>query len=524
MAFAIPAAAAIKPKYTTYKYSAEYQKSSYYEQLTEAKQGLTGDQRYDIILIALSQLGYHEGDSDNDMSGWNFSGSGNFVEYNRLFGRVDGDYGFAWCAAFASWCQVQAGIPTDIDCTEVSCSRMINNILKPRGLYRTRQSGYIPLTGDLIYFRSRTYGGAATHVGLVIGTDGENVYTIEGNAGEDVARHKYPLDSGFIVGYGALDYKTIEGTNYSVFELVDESAKPGKYIIGPEELEVFAGHGTNHKVLGMLKKGDVVEITEFFDSWCWGKIKYNGMDAWITCSATCRADLASYTVKFDVGNGTFPITQKRKHSNIEIYLPDEIPLLEGHTFLGWAAQKGGAADYSAGEKYTPDVDATLYAVWEPLKFTVTFADHDGSLLASAEYDYGTPVTAPEGINPARETDGEFAYEFAGWDAELSSSVKSDLKYTATYTSRELTDAEKEALNPPQTTEEVTTEEITEEPPAVTEEEITTDDHTLTDEISEDVTTEMIVIPDPGGCGSFAAPSLLIMAIIAACFAVKKKES
>jgi hypothetical protein len=33
-------------------------------------------------MIALSQLGHHEGDSDADMDGWNLGGTNNFVEYN----------------------------------------------------------------------------------------------------------------------------------------------------------------------------------------------------------------------------------------------------------------------------------------------------------------------------------------------------------------------------------------------------------------------------------------------------------
>jgi hypothetical protein len=168
-----------------------------------------------VILIALSQVGYHEGNSDVDMDGWNLGGSENYVEYNRLFCKLEGIWGYAWCAAFVSWCQFQAGIPADIDCSEVSCPRMINEILKPQGLYKTRESGYIPLIGDLIYFKNKTSTAISTHVGLVIGVSGGYVYTVEGNGGEKVARHKYALDDSYIVGYGALKYETKEGTRLS---------------------------------------------------------------------------------------------------------------------------------------------------------------------------------------------------------------------------------------------------------------------------------------------------------------------
>ena len=110
---ALPSAASIKPNYSAYQYGEAYMTSNYYDQLLEAKSKLTGDHRYDVILIALSQVGYHEGNSDADMDGWNLGGFDNYVEYNRLFCKLEGIWGYAWCAAFVSWCQFQAGIPAD---------------------------------------------------------------------------------------------------------------------------------------------------------------------------------------------------------------------------------------------------------------------------------------------------------------------------------------------------------------------------------------------------------------------------
>ena len=105
---AFPSSASIKPNYSAYEYGDAYKTSIYYDNLLEAKSKLTGDHRYDVILIALSQVGYHEGNSDADMDGWNLGGSENFVEYNRLFCKLEGVWGYAWCAAFVSWCQFQA--------------------------------------------------------------------------------------------------------------------------------------------------------------------------------------------------------------------------------------------------------------------------------------------------------------------------------------------------------------------------------------------------------------------------------
>ena len=451
--FVLPSAASIKPDYASYKYGDAYQTSVYYERLLEAKAKLTGDHRYDVITVALSQVGYHEGDSDADMDGWNLGGSENYVEYNRLFCKLEGNWGYAWCAAFVSWCQFQAGIPAEIDCSEISCPRMINEILKPQGLYKTRESGYTPIIGDLIYFKNATSNAVSTHVGLVIGVRDGYVYTVEGNGGERVARHKYSINDSYIVGYGALKYETKEGTDYSVFSLEEDSAKPGKFVVTADSLNVRAGAGTSFSVLGTLKHDDEVEVLKFNENW--GKIDFNGKEGWISASYLRSSDTNVFTIYYKVGEGKMKLTQQRKFPDKETVITNEIPTLEGNTFLGWATEKGGEVVYTAGASYTADEDATLYAVWDPAILTVTFADYDGSVLKTVEYPYGSKVEEPKDIIPTRESDGEYAYEFSGWDEKMTWYIKRDMTYTATYTTRELTAEEKEQYVAAQATEALT---------------------------------------------------------------------
>ena len=452
-ALALPASASIKPQYSAYEYGDAYKTSVYYERLLEAKSKLTGDHRYDVIMIALSQVGYHEGDSDADMDGWNLSGTNNYVEYNRLFIKLDGIWGYAWCAAFASWCQFQAGIPAEIDCSEVSCPRMINEILKPQDLYRTRESGYTPLPGDLIYFKSSTSTAVSSHVGIVIGIRDGYVYTVEGNGGECVARHKYALDDSYIVGYGALKYETKEGVNYSDFSLEDDTAKPGKFFVTADSLNVRTGPGTSNSIIGTLKKNDEVEVIKFNENW--GKIGFGGKEGWISASYLRSAENNVYTIYYNVGDAKFPIELQRKFPATDLTLYEEAPTREGFVFSGWATEKKGAVVYNIGDKYTADADTTLYAIWEPLMLTVTFLDYDGSVLATESYAYGSRVYDPEGITPTRENDGENAYEFAGWDTDLTKYIKREMTYTATYTSRPLTEEEKQAALTVNATEEIT---------------------------------------------------------------------
>ena len=115
------AAYAIEPSYNV---GSAYSQSKYYNRLLSVTP--TGDHRYDVIAVAISQLGYHEGNSSSEMHGMNTNGSGNFTEYNRVIGSVGGSYGFEWCAAFVSWCLRQARVPTSVAITEASCSRMMD--------------------------------------------------------------------------------------------------------------------------------------------------------------------------------------------------------------------------------------------------------------------------------------------------------------------------------------------------------------------------------------------------------------
>ena len=59
--------------------------------------------------------------------------------------------------------------------------------------------------GDAIFF-DWDGDGSADHVGLVIGTDGQRVYTVEGNSGDACKIKSYPLDYGCIKGYGLMNW------------------------------------------------------------------------------------------------------------------------------------------------------------------------------------------------------------------------------------------------------------------------------------------------------------------------------
>ena len=114
-------------------------------------------------------------------------------------------YGFdsrvAWCACFVSWCYGQAGLSEP---RFAACQSQGVPWFTSHGQWGAR--GYENIApGDAIFF-DWNLDGSADHVGLVIGTDGNRVYTVEGNSGDACKIKSYPLDYACIKGYGLMNW------------------------------------------------------------------------------------------------------------------------------------------------------------------------------------------------------------------------------------------------------------------------------------------------------------------------------
>lgn len=331
----IPAVAAVTPSYTVGKY---YEGSKFYDRLLAVE--LTGDQRYDVINIARSQLSYHEGNRDADMGGSNMFGYRNFVEYNRIIGAPldngEGNgvsYGFEWCAAFVSWCQRQARVPESKVITEVSCIRL-SSWLKKEGLYKSRSSGYMPIAGDLIFFKT-TSAYSPSHVGLVVGTDSTYVYTIEGNNGERVNYHRYEKNNPSIVGYGIPAYDVKSGTKYD-FELLSGYVEKGVYVT-TADVNLREGPGTGTPSFGKIPKGTELEIREAVGNFA--RASYGGNSGWVSLDYIKYQKPITHSVTFFDDNGNV-LWQGSYEDGEKIKIPDE-PKKESdeiydYVFLCWS--------------------------------------------------------------------------------------------------------------------------------------------------------------------------------------------
>ena len=202
------AALSVKPMLSpSYTPSASYRSGKYYTQLCNVS--LTGNQRTDLVNVARSQLGYHEGDNTSQLHGES-SGSSNYTEYGYWYGtQVQGNSGgsyYAWCAYFISWCARQAGIPTSIiSNASYACAGSDNGDFKNLDYYA--RGSYTPKVGDLVFFCWEGNSSCWDHVEIVIGVDSSNVTTIGGNTStNNVKKRSWNLSNSYIRGYGVPKY------------------------------------------------------------------------------------------------------------------------------------------------------------------------------------------------------------------------------------------------------------------------------------------------------------------------------
>lgn len=262
--------------------SSSYKGGKFYGNFQKVE--LTGDNRTDVIALALSQVGYLEGDSNGAFSG-TVAGSKNYTEYNYNMGDWGSGYTYEWCATFVSWCLYQSG-STDQNSIrdwcrshttekayiwrEVGCARWADQ-LRNFGYFKySKHNGgtYAPQTGDLIFYDWAGGKSGEDHIGLVVYSDGSNVYTVEGNtsdqaglvsAGGGVFFKKYSLSYDKITGYGVLPYKV----NSSAPKIDYSGAKRTKgYYVNPDDSKTLYTSETGSDSVREMPRFTMFEVTQ----------------------------------------------------------------------------------------------------------------------------------------------------------------------------------------------------------------------------------------------------------------------
>ena len=154
-----------------------------------------------VVSVARNEVGY--------------TGTSSYSKYGDWYGYQGG-----WCTTFALWCFNQAGknygvsMYGNIIPSGGNCNSMIS-WFSNKGRYHTRKSGYTPKAGDLVFF-DWSGNGSSQHVGIVSGTSGSTVYTIEGNCSGKVKSREYtstgskPYNNiSSIMGYGCPNFSKV---------------------------------------------------------------------------------------------------------------------------------------------------------------------------------------------------------------------------------------------------------------------------------------------------------------------------
>ena len=134
-----------------------------------------------VVDIAKSQVG-----NVGDQPYWSWYGFNSRVE---------------WCACFVSWCYGQMGLSEP---RFAACQSQGIPWFQSHGQWGGRDYANIA-PGDAIFF-DWDLDGSADHVGIVVGTDGSRVYTVEGNSGDACKIKSYSLTYECIKGYGLMNW------------------------------------------------------------------------------------------------------------------------------------------------------------------------------------------------------------------------------------------------------------------------------------------------------------------------------
>lgn len=130
----------------------------------------------------------------------------------------------------------------------------------------------------------------------------------------------------------------------------------------------------------------------------------------------------SYTVSYNANGGSGAPGSQTKWKDQTLTLSTTKPSRTGYTFVKWNTKSDGSGtSYNPGAGYTANGNVTLYAIWTPVTYIVTYNANGGTLgsVKSQTKTYGVTLKL---TGTATRTN----YNFLGWSTNKSAT-------TATYT-------------------------------------------------------------------------------------------
>jgi uncharacterized repeat protein (TIGR02543 family) len=130
-------------------------------------------------------------------------------------------------------------------------------------------------------------------------------------------------------------------------------------------------------------------------------------------------EVNQYTLTFVLGIAN-PIAPRSYDYNALLNI--EVPVLEGHTFLGWFTDEAMTKPFSENRMAASDL--TIYAKWVAHQYTVNFYV-DGVLFTSRTVTYGETIT---NLPSVPQIEGKQGF----WDVDDFSNINEDMEVNAIY--------------------------------------------------------------------------------------------
>ncbi len=408
-----------------YSFSEEYKTSVWYENFTSLE--LTGNDRNNVLRIAVSQLGYHEGDSAKDFDGMNRNGSSNYIEYARLLVPHYNDNAYEWCACFVNWCLNQARF--DKASSEIGCWKWVGE-LKDMKMWQDSaayKGTYTPKPADMIFFNWKGTNTTSGHIGYVLYTTETHVFTIEGNADNNVTVRSYELTDPCVIGYGTPTYN--EGNEPTIDYSYKDGMPRGTYVVNSYSAALKKAPGAAGRICS-VPAGSAVELIEVEGDMA--HVRYGEDTGYLPTNILWLMTPAAGedTLTYDANGGESAPEAQKVTVNTAHTLPEATPTLEGDTFLGWTLTPYNAIpDFKAGDSITLAGDTTLYAVWE--KRSAALADAAFAEGKAPLYSRPASITHSGAILPGTLSDLSL---LTGQDTEIKHFIDGDLDKVLTLTS------------------------------------------------------------------------------------------
>ena len=132
-------------------------------------------------------------------------------------------------------------------------------------------------------------------------------------------------------------------------------------------------------------------------------------------SLTHRYDVTYLPGAYGTGD---TVTDAKFDGFYPLRLRDALFTRPGYTQTGWATTDGGERVYGLKDYYYANEVLTLYPVWSPNSYTITFDTDGGSEISPITQDCGSEITAP--ANPSKT-----GYTFVGWDKKIPTAMPAE---------------------------------------------------------------------------------------------------